>query len=175
MALLDTVNLDFHVLSTGDPKILVVMDTSVWGFIEDKPSIIEIILPGSKKVRVYNFIKGKANVFNSSNLLITPVGQYCELVDGIYKITVKGSPDSHCKHRGFLKTDSAKLKLYKMYNSLNLEDGKSDRDKKEKIQDIDLLIKAAEASVSLGKYKKGMQFFKRAVQELNEYNECENC
>ena len=44
MALLDTINLDFQVLSTGDPKILAIVDTSVWGFIEDKPAIIEIIL-----------------------------------------------------------------------------------------------------------------------------------
>ena len=43
MAILDHIKLDFQILNTGDPKLLIVMDTSVWGFIEDKPSIIEIL------------------------------------------------------------------------------------------------------------------------------------
>ena len=58
MRILDKINLDFQVLSAGDPKILVVMDTSVWGFIEDKPAVIDILLPGSTKIRTFNFIKG---------------------------------------------------------------------------------------------------------------------
>lgn len=175
MALLDNINLDFHILSTGDPKILVVLDTSVWGFIEDKPAIIEIMTPGSTKVRTYNFVKGKSNVFNSSNLLISPVGQYNDLVDGIYRISVKGSPDTNCKHRDFLKTDKARLSLAKIYISLGFEDDDKTKEKKQTIQDIDLLIRAAEASVSRGKLKKGMTYFKKAIQYLNDYNDCETC
>ena len=175
MALLDNINLDFQVLSTGDPKILVVIDTSVWGFIEDKPAIIEITPPGTTKVKVYNFVKGKSNVFNSSNLLISPVGQYNDLSDGIYRITVKGSPDTNCKHRDFLKTDKARLELAKIYVSLGFEDDEKTKQKKKTIQDIDLLIRAAEASTSIGKLKKGMAYFKKAVQYLKEYNDCENC
>ena len=39
----------------------------------------------------------------------------------------------------------------------------------------DLLIRAAEASVSIGKLKKGMVYFKKAVEDLNNYSECETC
>jgi hypothetical protein len=175
MALLDHINLDFQVLSTGDPKILVVIDTSVWGAIEDKPAIIEITPPGTTKVRIYNFVKGKSNVFNSSNLLISPIGEYKYLVDGIYRVSVKGSPDTHCKHRDFLKTDKARLELAKIYVSLGFEDDDKTKKKKQTIQDIDLLIRAAEASVSIGKLKKGIAYFKRVVQYLKEYNDCETC
>ena len=148
MALLDTINLDFQVLSTGDPKILAIVDTSVWGFIEDKPAIIEIITPGTTSPKVYNFVKGKSNIFNSSNLLLSPVGEYNDLVDGIYRISVKGSPDTNCKHRDFLKTDKVRKELAEIYVSLGIDNDKETIEKKRIIQDYDLLIRAAEYSVT---------------------------
>lgn len=175
MALLDTINLDFHVISTMDPKVLVVMDTSVWGFIEDKPAIIEITPPGSTNTKKFTFVKGKTNVFNSSNLLLSPIGKYNDLSDGIYRISVKGSPDSNCMHRDYLKTDRARLELSKIYISLGTSNDEGFREKKGIIQDAELLIRAAEASVSRGNLKKGMMYFKKAMHILNNYNECENC
>lgn len=175
MAILDNIRLDFQVLSTGDPKILVIIDTSVWGFIENKPSIIEITPPGSSKTRTYNFVKGKSNVFNSSNLLITPVGEYKDLADGIYRISVKGSPDTNCVHRDFLKTDKIRTELAKIYISLGVDNDKETIEKKKTIQNYDLLIRAAEYSVKIGKLKKGMHYFKKVVSYINDYNECENC
>ena len=175
MALLDTINLDFQVLSTGDPKILAIVDTSVWGFIEDKPAIIEIITPGTTSPKVYNFVKGKSNIFNSSNLLLSPVGEYNDLVDGIYRISVKGSPDTNCKHRDFLKTDKVRKELAEIYVSLGIDNDKETIEKKRIIQDYDLLIRAAEYSVTIGQLKKGMNYFKEAVRYIKNYNECENC
>lgn len=175
MALLDKINLDFHVISTGDPKILVVLDTSVWGAIESKPSIIEITVPGSEEVRIYNYVKNKSNVFNSSNLLISPVGQYNDLDDGIYRITVKGSPDTNCKHRDFLKTDKARLELANIYIALGFDNTKEVTEEKKTLQDIDLLIRASEALVTKGKLKRGLSLYKMAVQKINDYNRCENC
>ena len=122
MAILDHIRLDFQILNTGDPKLLVVMDASVWGFIEDKPSIIEITPPGTTNTITYNFVKGKNNVFNSSNLLISPVGTYNDLVDGIYRVSLKGSPDSFCVHRDFLKTDKVRNELANIYVSLGFDD-----------------------------------------------------
>lgn len=175
MAILDNINLDFHVISTGDPKVLVIMDTSVWGAIEDKPAILEITIPGSISVKTFNYLKGKIDVFNSSNLLITPVGEYKDLVDGIYQISLKGSPDTNCVHRDYLKTDKAKLEMYKIYSSLGIDNNKEAIRKKKIIQNIDMLIRAAEGLVSRGELKKGMMFFKEAIKRINDYNECQNC
>ena len=168
MAILDNINLDFQVLGTWDPKILVVIDTSVWGFIEDKPAIIEIVIPGSTQVRTYN-------VFNSSNLLISPVGEYKDLADGIYRISVKGSPDTNCIHRDFLKTDKIRTEIAQIYTSLGYNNDEETKKKKTTIQNYDLLIRAAEYSVTIGKLKKGMNYFKKAVQYIKDYNECETC
>lgn len=131
--------------------------------------------PGSSKTRTYNFVKGKSNVFNSSNLLISPVGEYQDLADGIWRISVKGSPDTNCKHRDFLKTDKARLELAHLYVGLGFDDNQETLDRKKTLQDIDLLIRAAEALTSIGKLKKAMSFFKEAVRRINDYNECENC
>lgn len=172
MAILDNVNLDFHVLSTGDPKILVVMDTSVWGFIEDKPSIIEITLPGSTVTRTYNFVKGKANVFNSSNLLITPVGEYKDLADGLYRISVKGSPDSNCKYRDFLKTDKIKLLIGDLY----LEDYYTCQDIKNNklsiLRNIKLSLDAAEILALKGNTKEALIEFKDVYSRVRDYIKC---
>lgn len=175
MAILDKIDLDFQVLNTGNPKILSIMDNSVWGVLEDKPTIIEIITPGSEKIRTNNFVQGKINVFNSSNLLLSPIGEKNDLSDGIYKVTVKGSPDTFCKHRDFLKTDKMRLNLYKLYTSLGSNDSEVIKENKKKILEIDLLIRAAENLVSRGELKKAYTFFKRANKDLKNYNECETC
>ena len=107
--------------------------------------------------------------------MISPVGTYNDLVDGIYRVSLKGSPDSFCVHRDFLKTDKVRNELANIYVSLGFDDDEETREKKRIIQSYDLLIRAAEYSVRIGKLKKGMAYFKKAVQYVKEYNECENC
>jgi hypothetical protein len=176
MAILDNIHLDFQVINTGDPKVLVISDTSVWGAIEDKPSIVEIIIPGSSKVRTYNFVKGKSNVFNSSNLLITSVGTISDLSDGVYDITVKGSPDINCKQRYFLKADKFQLALDKLYMSLGVYNKNAEVTKQRNdLLNIDSLLKTAEAFVRDGKPSEGLSFFKKAYTKLNDLNDCNNC
>jgi len=175
MAVTDKIELNFQFFSTGDPKTLVIIDTSIWSFIENKPSIIEIISPGNTTPIVYNFLKGKSNIFNSSNLHLSPIAVYNDLPDGLYKVTLKGSPDSFCKHRDILKTDVTRLELYHLYSSLGLEKRELDEEVYQKIKNIKLLIEAAEASVSIGQTAKGVNFLKRAMDMLTKYKECKEC
>lgn len=175
MAVTDKINIDFQLFSTGDPKLLVIIDTSIWSFIEEKPAIIEIIVPGTTQPIVYSFLKGRANIFNTSNLHLSPIAVYNDLPDGLYKVTVKGSPDSFCKHRDILKTDKTRLELYNLYTSLGLEKNDIDDDVYKKIKDIKLLIEAAEALVSIGQIHKGLKLLKRAMDKVNNYKECNDC
>lgn len=175
MAVTDKVEVDFQLFSTGDPKLLVIMDTSIWSYIEKKPAIIEITVPGSEKVITYSFLKGKANVFNTSNLYLSPIAVYNDLPDGVYKITVKGSPDSFCKHRDVLKTDKTRLELYELYTSLGLDINQLDEETYKKIKEIKLLIEAAEALVCIGQVHKGLKLLKKAMEMLKKYKECKDC
>lgn len=175
MNVTDKINIDFQIIPTGDPKLLVVADTSVWGAIEDKPSIIEIKIPNSDKVVVHYFEKNKLNIFNTSNLLLSAVGTYNDLSDGIYSITVKGSPDSFCKSRDFLKDDKTKLEMYKLYISLGFDNDDKTKRLKAKLYELDMLIRAANANVILGKSPKGASILKRAMEDLKLYNNCNDC
>ena len=174
MAILDKINLDFQLYSKLDPKVLIIMDTSVWGAIEDKTAAIEIMTPGSTKVRRFNYVKNKTNVFNSSNLFLSHIGEYKDLADGIYRVDIFGA-HGHCKHRDILKTDKAKLELYKMYASLGRNNDEETKRKKSILQDINTLIKSAEILVSGGNLSEAMYQFKQAVKDIKNYNECETC
>lgn len=174
MATTDTINIDFHLLDAGEPNILAIVDTSTWGFIESKTAAIEIIVPGSTTIRRYTFHKSRSNIFNSSNLNLSPIGVISPLADGIYKIDVIGA-HGNCKHKDILKTDATKLKFYEIYASLGRGKDEETKRKKRILQDIDLLIRSAEALVSRGELKEGMYNFKQAVKDINSYIECETC
>jgi tRNA G10 N-methylase Trm11 len=176
MALSDTINIDFQVITAGDPKLLIVADTSTWGLIETEPSIIEITPPNKTTEVVHYFSKGKNNVFNSSNLLISSQGQYNDLADGVYEIVVKGSPSTeYCKSRHYLKTDKTQLQLDKMYINLAFERGDDAKRSRRTILEMESMIKAAEALVRNGEPTKGMSIFVEAARQLENFAECEDC
>lgn len=175
MAITDTVNIDFQVVATGNPKTLAVMDTSTWGILESKPAIIEITTPNKTREITHYFEKNKVNVFNSSNLLLTNPGEYRDMPDGLYTISVKGSPDTNCKKRYFLKDDKTKIELYKMYASLGVEDDKKTKRLKKEIQDVEMLIRGANALIALGKVERAVNTLKRAMEFLKNYNRCNDC
>ena len=175
MPLLDKIRLDFHVETYNDPKILSIIDTSTWGPIENKPSIIEITIPGSNEIRVYTHLKNQSAVFNSSSLLITEAGTYKDLSDGIYKITIKGSPDSNCAHRDYLKTDKIRLELAKMYLSLGTKLTGQNREDKKLLLDIDSLLTSAESAASVGELNDAISFYNKAKEKTDNFKDCQTC
>lgn len=117
------IKIDFQVLDTYDPFTFSVADYSNWAHIVDKPAIIEITLPGCSDVVTHYFQKGSINIFNSLNLGLncSDCGdELVELDDGIYELTLKGSPDSFNKTRKFLRTVCTELELDKLFINTNL-------------------------------------------------------
>lgn len=172
MAVLELTTIDFQVISTGNPKYLIIFDTSIWGSIANQPATIEIIPPNKITPVVSIFEKGKTNVFNTSNLLLSTIGCYENMPDGLYSITVKGPTSTNCKQRYFLKTDKLQLELYKLYASLGIDNSSDNIEKKKTIQDIDLLLRSAKANVVLGNNVEGVKRHSRAIQYLKKYNTC---
>lgn len=175
MAILDTIHLNFQVLDIKNPSQLIVMDTSIWGVIESKNAIIEVVTPGRTEPKVYTLLKNQTNVFNSSNLFLSPIGVFNGLPDGIYSITIKGSPDTFCKTKTVLKTDKARLDLAEMYIRLGFSDDQDSKNKKRVIRDNELLLRQAEHSILKGDLQKGNEYFKRAIDYIENINLCENC
>lgn len=168
--------IDFHVTLLPDPRVMVIADTSVWSHIENKPSIIEIILPGEETPITHYFKKGQLNVFNSINLMVNcglPCG--CKsltqnpLPDGIYTITVKGSPSKFNKTIKYLRTTQTRLELDKLFLAEQIKCKDLSHFNRSRIDEIDFLLRAAEANTRLNQIQDAQELFFKA-QGLMEKN-----
>lgn len=174
---MNKINLDFEVVSTNNPKTLRIADQSEWGILADRPAIIEIIPPGEENPYTYYLGKNQLNVFNSKTLGINPgrEGGFENLKDGIYDITIKGSPSSYSVNRKYLKTDSIRLNIDKVWARSTVLCDHEDDDTVEKIKEIEFLLVAAEANTRLGNFEEVKQLYEKAEKLLYVLNNCENC
>lgn len=174
------ITIDFQVYDSNDPKKIIVLDTSIWSLIEDKPAIIEIISPGEKKPVVHYYTKNGITVLNSVNLGLNcgDCGkEFFDLPDGVYEITVKGSPDKFNKKRYYLKTTTLLNKiddaLLKVYNdcqtcSENLTDV-------DKILRYKNLIDIAEAFIRKGHKCEAQDIIYKIQDFIKKFNNCRKC
>lgn len=178
MADLTQVIIDFIVFTVYDPKVLLVADNSNWLHIENQPAIIEITFPGSTKPLTFNFQKNATNSFNSHNLELTCLTGNCDdeayidLPDGIYTITVKGSPDTFNRTKYHLKTDRMQITIDQMLTELGMDyDPKVARERK-RLSDVEFLRKVAEAHIRREDIGKAKTFYDQAVDELKKLQDC---
>jgi len=177
----EKINIDFHVLDTNDPKVFTVADYSTWGRIEKKNAIIEIITPGEEVPIVHYFNKRMINIFNSINLNIncptycTKELEFLDLHDGIYEITVKGSPDKYNRTRKYLRTEKIKLELDKLFIGLDLMCENKEQGLIDKITDIDMLLRAAESNTRYDNMCKAQELLFEAQELIKETKECSDC
>lgn len=171
---MSSINIDFSVYDNHDPRTLSILDYSTWGIIEEKPAIIEIVPAGFSKPIVYYFQKGKNNIFNTYNLHLQSISE-CglsdldELPDGIYIITVKGSPDKYYRKKYHLRTTKFKLELDKAYINLNLTCDTVDSKKEKELVKIELFLKAAEANLRASNVETAQELFLKAKTLLQNY------
>lgn len=174
------IDIKFQILNNNDTKNLVVFDLSEWATIVNKPSIIEIIIPGFNEPVTHYFKKGASNYFNSHILGLscaTCPGQVEEIAipDGVYDITVKGSPDTFNYHLSHLKTDSTRLALDEIFMKLNFCKSEVDQDLLKRIQKIDLYIKAAETNIRYDNICEAQELFFKAQDDIKRLANCKNC
>lgn len=174
---MNNINLDFEVISTNNPKTLRVADQSEWGILADRPAIIEIVPPGEKEPYVYYLGKNQLNVFNSKTLGINPgrEGGFENLKDGIYDITIKGSPSSYSFNRKYLKTDTIRLNIDKVWARSTVLCDHEDNDMIDKLKQVEFLLVAAEANMRLGNFDAVGQLYEKAEKIINVINNCDNC
>ena len=173
------IKINFKVLDNRDTKNLVVFDLSEWATIVNKPSIIEIIVPGFSDPVTHYFGKGRLNYFNS-HILGLSCGdcgdvEEVDLPDGVYDITVKGSPDTFNYHLSYLKTDKTRLELDALFMKLNFCKNEVDQDILKRIQKIDLYIKAAEANIRYDNICEAQELFFKAQEDIKRLANCKNC
>lgn len=174
------IRIDFQVVDSGDPKLLLVQDFSKWRVIEDMPSYIEITLPGSKKPIIVPFEKHAVNGFNSLSLGIS-CHVDCEenlqdLPDGIYEFCVRGGDEgSYKKHRYYLKKDRLQTELDKAWIRLGIDYDIKDEIYRNRLLYIEGYLRAASAATRLGKIPKAHDFYMLAEETIRRYVNCKNC
>lgn len=171
------INLNFDILNLYDPKSLYVVDTSTWGVLENKPAIIEIVLPGEVIPATHYFNKKQVNIFNAGNLGITCSG--CSgginLPDGIYQIKIKGSPDSYNCSKSYLKSDTTRAKLDKYIASANFQCSCLTKEFMSKIQRINFLLEAADSNTRLGNFCEAQELLFKAQKDIDKLHGCKTC
>jgi hypothetical protein len=169
------ISIDFDVKS--DLYYLKVFDFSDWALIENRPSIIEVTLPGFATPKTRYFDKNKVNIFNSITLDGSCVECDSEdvqtLSDGIYIIKVIGSPSTYNKERKYLKTDLLQMEIDKIYI-----DSISNPSKDliiDKLAEIDFILKGAEAHLRYDMEKECGMLFQQAQKLVDRLNDCKTC
>lgn len=174
------IKIDFDVIQST-VQTLWIGDSSQWLHTETLPANVLITLPGSKKALVFSFKKKSINSFNSHNLGITCLQGDCtdevygDLPDGIYTICLKSSLAGFETTKYYLKTDRTELELSKVIVKHGFEYSKNDKDFRNKIYDIDWLIKVAKAHAKLGDFVKADRFFQQARELLRTLSDCKDC
>lgn len=169
------VNIDFDIKS--DLYYLKVFDFSYWALLENKPSIIEITLPGYTEPFTKYYDKNKLNIFNSFSFNLNCIdctsSELQTLPDGIYIIKVIGSPSSFNKELKFLKTDSIQSEIDKIYiDSFRNQDRKLIIDK---LTEIEFLLSGAEAHLREDLESEAGMIFQQVVKKVEKLKNCKTC
>lgn len=172
------INIDFQVVVSGDPKYLLIVDTSNWVHIETKPSIIEISLPGYTNPKVLSFYKSKVNIFNSTTLGYTCEAnceeELIDLPDGIYKIVVKGSPDTFYKERYIIRNEKLKYDFAKFVVENGVKNMVVNESffESEQYRNIKANTELSESFIYDGKINEANYHLKEAQNLLEKYQDC---
>lgn len=169
------IDIDFKVLESRDPKLLMVGDVSKdWWTAEDRPAYLSITLPNSNKPRNFTFIKHQLNVFNSITLGLNKfVGNckeevYLNLPDGMYRIELLSDFEGIKKEAIYLKTDILRKNIAEKIADSYLKDKTETRGLYDKISEIDYKLTVAESFTLQGYYKEANRFYSEALKKANE-------
>lgn len=172
--------LNFQVIDTGDPKMLLVGDFSKWRVIENLPAFIDITLPGARNHITLPFKKNATQGYTSLSL---GVSQHinCEenikpLPDGIYEFCLRGGKDGErTKHKYYLKKDAFQEDIDKEWVKWGLEYNVESKEQRDALLYVEGFLRAAIASTKKGLIPQAKDFFHLAQKKLKSVVECKNC
>jgi hypothetical protein len=154
--------LDFQVLTSYDPKTLMVVDNSDWGALIDSTATVEVTPPGFSEPATLYWAKKQINAFNSHVLGISCVKdcqpQFIDLPDGVYHIALNAADGSR-KVKAFLKTDLLRLRIDRLRIGINVACDGTDRQKKGIVNKADLYLTTAESHLRLGNFIKSHELY----------------
>lgn len=165
---------DFQIMKSGDPRILMVVDTSSWVYAENKTSYLSIRLPGSSKYITHTFKKYAVNNLNSHNLGLSCLRGDCteevytDVPDGIYSIKLLSGYEGIEKERYYLKTDKLELEIAKRVTLIGFSYSEEVDNKVKEIGYVRWNLYVAESWTKLGDFIKADRYYQEAVKMFNK-------
>ena len=175
-----SVNINFVIMSLEDPKKILIGDTSNWGVAQNLPAYLKVIPPGSTKSINLNFAKNTLTTLKSTNLGLQCLTGDCneteqiDLQDGIWEFCLQSSFNNLNKKRWFLKDDSLRLEIDKIYIKAGI-DYNPDSVVIEALSEIEFLLTSARAHIKKGDFVKAKRAFDEATKLTEKYNQCKEC
>jgi hypothetical protein len=176
---IEKIDINFECIESNSPKILIVGDFSQWSQLYSKPAILRITLPDSTTPSTHTWVKKSLNTYNSVNLGLSCLEEYKEnyedLPDGVYTIELIPSPSTYSFSRFYLKIDTLRLEIDKIYVKTGMEYDTKDKIFRDNMFTIEFLIRVAQAATRLGDIPKAKKNFTEATKLLEKYKECKDC
>lgn len=175
--------LDFEILETGNPKTLVLVDSSQYMEPPDRP-LLEVFLPGFNKYLLTNVVASQVNTFNSSTLNLNPtlnINFLQDLPDGVWSFRYKICPyDYNFTDKKHMRVTLLQGKLNRLYTHVSI-DGcscptQTDVFIQKELTRIHILIEGAKSVVNIDSIK-AFKYYNLANRLIDELLEkfCKNC
>lgn len=174
------IKVNFQVLESKNPQLLLVADTSRWEYAENLPAYLFITLPCSSKPLQFSWKKEAINSFNSNNFGLSCVVEcdeqdYRDVPDGVYTINLKSGYEGIETTKYYLKTDRFNNELTKVIVKNGTEYDPKDKDFRDNIFQIKWMLLTAESKAYQGDFIQAGKYFEESKKLLKSYIECSDC
>lgn len=169
-------HLDFEILDSDNPKIIIFIDASTYLDPTPEKPILEVVLPGFNQYFIININPYEVNVFNANTVGYTKTftNEYnClgDLPDGVWEFTYRVCPyDLVYIKKCVLRKAQLNQKLNTLYKLLQNADCslKEERQLKNKLTDIEIFINTAKAYAAECDKARASNFYQIADKFTND-------
>lgn len=178
---INTYTIDFYILDTNDPKTIILLDKSNYLFPPEKPRLF-ITPPGFTGDIDVEYLGQKNTIIeiNSDSIGLTETCNYkqpfSDLEDGVWQIKMAVCPYEELYNKKcYLKTTQIDCRIEDILLKFDNCECVDDKDFKNRIIEIDILIRSARAEVNRCNVEGATTKFKKAVKLVNSLEKSVNC
>jgi hypothetical protein len=177
-----TVDINFQIYNTQDPKTIIIGDQSTWGVAENHPAYLQVTPPGTSTATQINFVKKNLMHLTSISLglscsAVCEEQNYEDLPDGVWEFCLQSKFEGLNKKRFFLKDDQLRQKIDKIRIGLYDTQGFTYVKNKttEQLETIDFLISASQALIKEGRNSDAMKAYNEINKIVDKLKKCKDC
>lgn len=178
-----TVDINFQVLNTKDPKSILIGDSSQWGIAENQPAYLLIKPPGATNTINLNFPKHRITILNSVALGLSCIHADCngqsyeDLDDGVWEFCLQSSFEGLNKKRFYLKDDQLRQEIAKIRIALFDTQGFAfvESNTTKQLRLVEDMLSVANDLILEGRNRDAMKAYNEASKIVEKHKHCKDC